>query len=256
MSNKCVTWAWKQPLTSSIKLVLVNICDRANDQKGYQCWPAIETISKDTGLARRTVQRSLATLEKEKLIKIVRSSGGQRRPNRYKINIEQCHSDAVEQCQVDAVGEGKGVTQTYNGVTQDTIQCHSDTQTIRTYKKPNSPPTEMKSVTQDNDFDDLAKQFFNHVHGRKDVNTRFVTKLTNRFGKENMCYAFNQVIANKPHNPKSYLITVLKNMSAEISQKQTVIEVPFSNKECSREGSLKSAKSFVNDCMNILIQEK
>ncbi len=68
MSNKCVTWAWKQPLTSSIKLVLVNICDRANDQKGYQCWPAIETISKDTGLARRTVQRSLATLEKEKLI--------------------------------------------------------------------------------------------------------------------------------------------------------------------------------------------
>ena len=67
MSLEAITWAFRQQLTPSEKLVLLTIADFADDQN--KCWPNQTTLSKRTGLSRQTINKKLATLEKEGLIK-------------------------------------------------------------------------------------------------------------------------------------------------------------------------------------------
>jgi hypothetical protein len=53
-------WAWRQVLTSPLKLVLTALPDAADDHG--VCWPRVSTLAKKCAVSTRTVQRSLRVL--------------------------------------------------------------------------------------------------------------------------------------------------------------------------------------------------
>jgi DNA-binding transcriptional ArsR family regulator len=62
MSISLMTYAWRIPCAeNSDKLVLMKLCDHANDDG--VCWPSWGHLVKHTGLSRATVARSLGRLE-------------------------------------------------------------------------------------------------------------------------------------------------------------------------------------------------
>ena len=66
MSLEAITWAFRQPLSPSEKLVLLTLADYADDEN--KCWPKQETLAERTGLTRPTIALKMKALEKRKLI--------------------------------------------------------------------------------------------------------------------------------------------------------------------------------------------
>jgi len=62
MSFQAMSWALKQPVKTTEKLLLLVIANYADEQG--QAWPSVETLCRDTGMSRATIQRSLRKLEK------------------------------------------------------------------------------------------------------------------------------------------------------------------------------------------------
>lgn len=65
VSNYAMNWAktWRdKSLSVGDKAVLLNLCDHYND-KVHRSWPSTARIADETGLARRSVVRSLQKLE-------------------------------------------------------------------------------------------------------------------------------------------------------------------------------------------------
>lgn len=67
MSLEAITWAFRQQLTPSEKLVLLTLADYADDEN--KCWPRQDTLAERTGLTRQTVNVKLSSLEKAGLIR-------------------------------------------------------------------------------------------------------------------------------------------------------------------------------------------
>jgi hypothetical protein len=68
MSLQATIWGWAQfDVTSTEKLVLLDLCDRANANN--VCWPKQKTIAQRTRLTERTVCSMLARLETLELIR-------------------------------------------------------------------------------------------------------------------------------------------------------------------------------------------
>lgn len=68
MSYEYQKWARSQVIAGSAKAVLVSLSLFVNE-KG-QCWPSYETLAFETGLSRKTIQRSVQKLYKLGLIHI------------------------------------------------------------------------------------------------------------------------------------------------------------------------------------------
>ena len=81
MSCNHYRWAWTQPLKGNRLLVLLNLCERADD--AGQCYPSVARIGQDTGLNRKTVINALADLEAAGLIQKHRQTGSS---TRYQLN--------------------------------------------------------------------------------------------------------------------------------------------------------------------------
>ena len=62
MSIKLMSLAWEMDIPSTEKMVLLCLCDYA-DENGRSCYPAISTLAKRTSKNARTVQRALRWLE-------------------------------------------------------------------------------------------------------------------------------------------------------------------------------------------------
>jgi hypothetical protein len=62
MSIALMTEAWKAELPSGRKLVLLSLCDNANDQG--ECYPSMATISKRCGMSERAAQGHVVELQK------------------------------------------------------------------------------------------------------------------------------------------------------------------------------------------------
>ncbi len=86
MSVKLMALVWELDLSTFEKLVMLALADCANDDG--ECWPSVATLSRKTGAAERTVQRSLRALEQCGLLKTITLTG---RGNRYWLNPR--HSD-------------------------------------------------------------------------------------------------------------------------------------------------------------------
>lgn len=67
MSRIATDWAWRQPLRTSLKLVLLSLSDRAGEH--HECYPSIDRLCADTGLNRKTVISSIDKLEDMNLLK-------------------------------------------------------------------------------------------------------------------------------------------------------------------------------------------
>ena len=67
MSLEAITWAFRQSLSPSEKLVLLTLADYADDED--KCWPKQETLARRTGLTRPTIALKLKSLEEKSLIK-------------------------------------------------------------------------------------------------------------------------------------------------------------------------------------------
>lgn len=62
MSRTCTSWAWWLDIKpATLKLVVLALADRA-DNDGYECYPSIGRVAKDTGLNKKTVQQHIAKL--------------------------------------------------------------------------------------------------------------------------------------------------------------------------------------------------
>jgi len=69
MSFEAMKWAKGiHQLSSSQKFVLIALSDFYNDTRGC-AWPSVAKLMQYTNLSRRTVQRSLASLENQNLIR-------------------------------------------------------------------------------------------------------------------------------------------------------------------------------------------
>lgn len=61
MSLCATIWAWKQTsLTPSQKLILLSLADRANEE--HKAHPSIKRLEVDTGLNRKTIQKSISEM--------------------------------------------------------------------------------------------------------------------------------------------------------------------------------------------------
>lgn len=66
MSIQLMTQAWKSPLPAGMKMVLLALCDNANDMG--ECYPSISTIAVKCSMGERTVQRHITDMEELKII--------------------------------------------------------------------------------------------------------------------------------------------------------------------------------------------
>ena len=73
MSIALMTLAWKSDIASGPKMVLLSLCDNANDQG--ECYPSISTIAERCSMGERSVQRHLVELEKMKALKRIERTG-------------------------------------------------------------------------------------------------------------------------------------------------------------------------------------
>jgi hypothetical protein len=81
MSLDATIWAWKQEITSTQKLVLLSLADRAGENDG--CYPSIKRLVHDTCLNRKTVQRAIKAMAESGLISYNKTGFG--KANSYKL---------------------------------------------------------------------------------------------------------------------------------------------------------------------------
>jgi hypothetical protein len=62
-----MTLAWKMDMQAGRKMVLLALCDSANDDG--KCWPSIESLMQKCSMGERTVQQHVAAMEDADIIK-------------------------------------------------------------------------------------------------------------------------------------------------------------------------------------------
>lgn len=87
MSIKVMTWVWDHAQVKGGELLLLlAIADHADDE-GRNAWPSLNRLVERTRVDRRTVQRLLRSLERNRLI-MIEPSAGPHRTNRYTVLIQ------------------------------------------------------------------------------------------------------------------------------------------------------------------------
>ena len=100
MSFPALSWAVRQRLPSTQKLVLLMLAERHNKDSG-QCNPSLELLAEDCGLSRRSVIDQVAKLQAAGYLTVRhRANGGVRMPSQYIL-----HLDFGTPEQVKTVGE-------------------------------------------------------------------------------------------------------------------------------------------------------
>jgi DNA-binding transcriptional ArsR family regulator len=92
MSIDATRWAWQQPVTSTQKLVLLSLADRANEH--HVCYPSIARLCNDTGLHRETIMGALKSLFDLGLLEVDKQPG---RGNIYTlVGVYDRHGKSVD----------------------------------------------------------------------------------------------------------------------------------------------------------------
>ena|ERR1700676_1484656 len=88
MSCEAVKWVLRNSKAKgSARLVLLSIAEHA-DRNGERAWPSIATISRETGVHRASVFRSLIVLVQIGEVEMVRSGGGRHsQTNHYRLKL-------------------------------------------------------------------------------------------------------------------------------------------------------------------------
>lgn len=101
MSIKCMNWAWGVDLQPAIKLVLLKLSDRANDDG--ECWPGQDTIAASCNMSERSVMRHIAALAGLGIICVDRrkSENGRQATNLYRLQFDWKPGDKLSPGDVD-----------------------------------------------------------------------------------------------------------------------------------------------------------
>ena len=93
MTIRAMNWAWGVDLPPAMKLVLLKLADRANDDG--ECWPGMEVVAEACGVSVRSVMRYVKQMEEMGLLRVDRRIGedGRRLTNVYWMNFEWSPSD-------------------------------------------------------------------------------------------------------------------------------------------------------------------
>jgi DNA-binding MarR family transcriptional regulator len=88
MTIRAMNWAWEVKLPPALKLVLLKLADRANDDG--ECWPGQASVADACGIGERTLVRHIATLEEMGLLRKERRYGdsGKRATNMYILDLD------------------------------------------------------------------------------------------------------------------------------------------------------------------------
>lgn len=83
-------------LPAPMKIVLMEIADRANPDHGDTCWPSVENICLRTGYSRRTIQRRLRQLVDGHWLAIQEKVDNRgQHSNRYRLNVAKLRNLAA-----------------------------------------------------------------------------------------------------------------------------------------------------------------
>jgi hypothetical protein len=85
MSIKLMTLSWDLDMQPSNKLVLLALCDWANDEG--LCFPSVSSIARRACLSKRQGQRVMQELMAARWIEVVGNESGGRSSRRYQINV-------------------------------------------------------------------------------------------------------------------------------------------------------------------------
>jgi hypothetical protein len=95
MSFQAMTWAVGQVLPARDKLVLLLLANYASSEDG-SCYPSLDTLARQCGMARSTVKASLVSLAEGGLIEIHRREvDGVCMPNTYRLRLDAVPADRV-----------------------------------------------------------------------------------------------------------------------------------------------------------------
>jgi hypothetical protein len=81
MSIKLMAWAWETDLPQTEKMVLLCLCDHANDSG--DCWPSVARLAVKCSVTDRTVQKAIQSLKDRGILSWVDAPG---RTHRFTIN--------------------------------------------------------------------------------------------------------------------------------------------------------------------------
>ena len=81
MSITLMTLAWKMGMPTHAKMVLLALCDNANDQG--ECYPSVPMLAEKCSMAERSVQKHIADMEAEGILVRAYRTG---RSTLYQIN--------------------------------------------------------------------------------------------------------------------------------------------------------------------------
>lgn len=89
MSFAATKWGWEQPVQDAYeRVVLMYLCDIADEKRGYEAWPSLSTIADRCAVNEKSVRRVLPRLEAAGLVEIDKT----RRPARYRLTVRNVDS--------------------------------------------------------------------------------------------------------------------------------------------------------------------
>ena len=74
--------------------MLSKLCDHANPENNYECWPSNKLLASEIGRSVRSVQRAIKSLSQKGYISMRKKKWGNGYPyNSYRINIYRLEND-------------------------------------------------------------------------------------------------------------------------------------------------------------------
>jgi len=74
MSLAAITWAFKQDLAPTKKMVLIALADHCDDDG--KCWPGLKLVAKKANVTKRTLQRVMNELENDGILRSLKQIQG------------------------------------------------------------------------------------------------------------------------------------------------------------------------------------
>lgn len=95
MTIRAMNWAWGIDLQPAMKLVLLKLADRANDNG--ECWPGMESVAALCGLSARTLIRHIDKMEAMGLLykSKRKDESGRQTTNLYTLNMDYQPGDKL-----------------------------------------------------------------------------------------------------------------------------------------------------------------
>lgn len=144
MAFEPIAWAFKNERLGGTELLVLTCMILHADAEGGSIFPSVATIQRQTGLARRTVQRAIKRLEEDRWI----VPGRPKKSHEVYRNVGRCFKLNYKRLKPQGRHHDAGVTATRASKTTQE-GCHSDTQSVQlTVQESVIPPDPLEGFDQ------------------------------------------------------------------------------------------------------------